>query len=173
MIFLAPALPTLVQADPESVLISLFPILERGDWKELLDRSTVLLDGQSIPEATRAKLRWMQMRAAAGAFREHRIRQSKVSAILDSLRGQLVSFPLRSQEGPDGWSMAQDGLSAVTREQAGPKLHAEITLILRAKASPMPGQVVADGVLKSYEIIDAGSTSFLVLRFADGLFMKP
>lgn len=172
MIFFSTALPALVQADPELVLISLFPILERGDWKELLDRSTVLLDGQSIPEATRARLRWMQMRALAGAYREHKVRREKVAAILDSLRGQHLSFPLKSMEGTEGWSLAPDGLSAFTREQVGSRLHAEIKLVLRAKASPTPDQVVADGVLQSYEIVDAGSSSFLVLRFAEGQFLK-
>jgi hypothetical protein len=167
-------IPALVQADPELVLISLFPILEREAWVELMDRSQVLLDGRNIGEGTRAKLRWMFLRGLAGAVNRRKVDYQRAETILRGMKGQLVAFPLRPLGSKEGWILASDGLSALSQEASGSTVHADLQLFLDP-ATPRPMEdVVAEGTLNTFEVRHASfSSSRLTLRFIDGRFLKP
>ena len=168
--------PALVQADPEAVLISLFPLVERQAWRELMERSQVLLQGESIAEGTRAKLRWMMLRGLAGMMSQGAVRQARAEAILAQVEGRLVAFPARPLDGrEDGWKLSAEARTATGLEKAGPLAHAEVHLSLLPGLPQPTGEAVAEGVLEAYQ---ARTGLFaphprLTLRFREARFRRP
>ena len=170
----AAPVPAMVQADPEVVLISLFPILEREAWQELLERSQVLLRGSGVPEATRAKLHWMVLRAVCGAAYERRLSLARAAAALDPLVGQRVSFPLRPLAGDRGWVLAADRRSAEGTETSGRSVQMEVRLDLATVAQALEGEVIATGTFMAWKAPEGlVRNPRLRLSFADTRLERP
>lgn len=175
-----PTPPALVQSDPEAALFSLYPMVEREDWLGLLDRSRAMLTWDNMGEGTRAKVRWMVLRALSGALNRNRMKPAQAEGILLGLEGKKVTFPLRDfgtlKDGEEVWAIEADSRSAVGRDYSGRTPHTEHHLTLDPKAGALPeGQALAEATLEDYQVRSAlfGSHPRLTLRFREARFLRP